>query len=64
MTSTQYTTSSIAKFLVPLQGGFDGGSPTKTILVGSSIADGNVMGFNANNSTYDTNEYIRAIKCV
>jgi len=51
MSSAQYTTASLAKFLVPLQGGYDGGSPIKSILVGSSITAGNVMGFNANNTT-------------
>jgi len=34
MSSAQYTTSSYAKFIIPLQGGFDGGSPSKNICIG------------------------------
>lgn len=44
--SLWYNSASYRKFLVPLQGGFDGCSPTKTLAVGADIGSANLMGFN------------------
>ena len=63
MSSAQYTTSSYAKFIIPLQGGFDGGSPSKNICIGQNIVAGNLMGFNLA-AAQSSNQYIRAIKCI
>lgn len=47
------------KFIVPLQGGFDGCSPSKELCVGQNITAANTMGFNPSKVLY--NEYIQAL---
>ena len=54
-TSTSFFTSNVSqetrKFMVPMQGGFDGARPNLPKFSGTNIANSNVFGFDCSNST-------------
>lgn len=61
------TTGSVAqrKFLVPMQGGFDGKNPADDVKVGSNIVSSNTQGFDISSATASGSvAYVRALNAI